>query len=533
VKNLQRTLIIGCSALALAGCGADEIVSPGTGGNVTINNPAPPPPPPPPPPTTALITPAPNCPTIAGGTIQDLATISGPTGEYRRCRLPTDITASSTLPNVAGLVYELNGQTNVGVDQGFSSTNTEVVLEIEPGVIVIADGSDFLNINRGNQLEAVGTQTSPIIFTSRQNLQGQVNIDSSSQWGGVILSGRAPVAQGCARGGPNGNDCQRAVEGAPNEILYGGSNSADNSGTISYVQIRFSGVALAPDAELQSLTTGGVGSGTTINNVMSFNSSDDGAEFFGGTVNVRRFIAVGAEDDSLDTDNGVKGTFDEVLVVQRSTIADTVIEQDSSAGASAKNDTPRTNVRINNATLISNSTGGDGLIRLRSGASDFGLYNSLLVDLRTNAPADWGCLKVDDNETINQAANPAIDEAGPFEFQSVAFDCPTNFFDTSRRAATEAQVDAGAGNDKAYTNTLQRLTGVTTGAAFINGANENSYLPIFDVSAVSAFYANSTRGYIGAVPSEAANWAEGWTCNSAVVTLGLNNTGSCLSMPTS
>ena len=80
MKNLQRTLIIGCSALALAGCGADEIVSPGTGGNVTINNPAPPPPPPPPP-TTGQITPASSCPSITNPTgLNDLGTITGPTG---------------------------------------------------------------------------------------------------------------------------------------------------------------------------------------------------------------------------------------------------------------------------------------------------------------------------------------------------------------------------------------------------------------------------------------------------------------------
>ena len=59
---------------------------------------------------------------------------------------------------------------------------------------------------------------------------------------------------------------------------------------------------------------------------------------------------------------------------------------------------------------------------------------------------------------------------------------------------------------------------------------EATYNPIFDANAVSSFFPTG-RSYIGAVPSEAANWAEGWTCNSATVTLGLNNTGSCDTLP--
>ncbi|GAB5348195.1 hypothetical protein [Alteriqipengyuania sp. 357] len=523
MKNLHRTLVLGCSALALAGCGADEIVSPGTGGNVTINNPTPPPAPSPTPaPTSSLVTPAADCPQIANPVqLLDLGTITGPTGEYRRCRLPASFTASSTLPYQEGVLYELNGQTDVGVDQGFASTGTVVTLDIEPGVIVFASGNDFLNVNRGNKLVANGTASQPIIFTSRQNVEGSTSADTSGQWGGIILSGRAPVTD-CFVGNEAANTCQRIVEGATNQILYGGTDSADSSGSLSYVQIRFSGFALSNGDELQSLTTGGVGSGTTFNNIMTYNSSDDGAEFFGGTVRGKRFIMVGAEDDSLDTDTGVKAFFDELLIVQRSTASDTVIEQDSDGNEESA---PRTNTQINNATFVVNSANGDRGIRIR-GSSDFSLFNSLIWDQGGSTP----CLNVQ-GVSLNRAAG-ANDESGPVAFNSVALDCATDFRDGGGNTAAqvETRFDAGTGNTKDFSNTLQRLSGVTTGAPFINGANENGYTPIFDAAAVSSFF--TTRTYIGAITSEAENWAEGWTCNSAVVVLGADNTGSCDSLPT-
>ena len=449
MKNLHRSLVIGCSALALAGCGADEIVSPGTGGNVTINNPAPAPTPTPTPtPTSNLVTPAASCPQIANPVqLLDLGTISGPTGEYRRCRLPQSFTASTTLPNQPGLLYELNGQTDVGVDQGFGSTNTAVTLDIEPGVIVFASGNDFLNVNRGNRLNALGTESDPIIFTSRQNVEGSTSADTSGQWGGIILSGRAPVVD-CVQGSEAANTCERRVEGATNQILYGGTQTNDNSGTLSYVQIRFSGFALSNGDELQSLTTGGVGSGTTLNNIMTYNSSDDGAEFFGGNINGRRFIMVGAEDDSLDTDTGVKAFFDQLLVVQRSTASDTVIEQDSDGNEDVA---PRTHTRINNATFVVNSASGDRGIRIR-GSSDFSLFNSLVWDQAGN---NGGCLNVQ-GASVTAAANPAVDEAGPATFNSVALDCATDFRGGggSTVAQIEALFNAGAGNDASFTNSL-------------------------------------------------------------------------------
>lgn len=52
----------------------------------------------------------------------------------------------------------------------------------------------------------------------------------------------------------------------------------------------------------------GVGSGTTINFVEAYQGSDDGFEFFGGTVNTSNLISFGNEDDQFDWTEGWNGT---------------------------------------------------------------------------------------------------------------------------------------------------------------------------------------------------------------------------------
>ena len=115
----RNLLFLAASVAVLTACGAEEISSPGSGGNINITNNTPPPPPPPPPPTVTLVTPAPGCPTIddpAG--LKDLGTITGPTGTYRNCELPARITRSSRLSKIPGLLYSIGGRVDVGTDLG-------------------------------------------------------------------------------------------------------------------------------------------------------------------------------------------------------------------------------------------------------------------------------------------------------------------------------------------------------------------------------------------------------------------------------
>src|SRR5690606_17814261 len=108
----------------------------------------------------------------------------------------------------------------------------DVTLTIDPGVILYGEsGPSWLNVNRGNKIQAVGTATQPIIFTSRDNVQGLNTESSSGQWGGVVLSGRAPITDCAATGAaPGTNACERQTEGAVDDALYGGALADDNSG---------------------------------------------------------------------------------------------------------------------------------------------------------------------------------------------------------------------------------------------------------------------------------------------------------------
>lgn len=515
--KFKHSLILGCSALAVASCGPDEIVSPGTGGNVVINNPTPSPTPTPTP-TSGNVTPANGCPTISDAQgLTDDGTISGPTGEYRVCTMPARINASITLPYIEGLLYRINGRVDVGTDGGPSPDasdgldDTDVELTIEPGVIIYAAGSSFLNVNRGNTIQANGTADRPIIFTSRDNVLGLNGASSSGQWGGVVLSGRAPVTDCIAAGATPGSvNCERQVEGAADPAIFGGATANDSSGSMTYVQIRYSGFVLSGDNELQSLTTGGIGSGTTLENIMSYNSSDDGVEFFGGRVNVKNLIVVGAEDDSIDTDTGVKANLQYVIAIQRPGAGDTIIEADSD---NAFNDsTPRQNTRISNATFV-HQNANDQVVRIR-GFADYSIANSVIWS-RNDTP----CLRVDGQEELTRTAG--ADEAGPVAFDSLVLDCSAPFRDSSGATAADIQAvfDAGTNNNSAFTNTLSML--------FQNGSNENG-VPVFDVTAWSSFFELASN--IGAVFPGNDTWVNGWTCNSATVTFDSAVSG-CASLP--
>ena len=523
MTKLSRSLILGSSILALAACGPDEIASPGTGGNITINNPpATPTPTPTPTTTTSLVTPANGCPTISDAQgLTDEGTITGPEGEWRVCATPLRFNTSSTLQQIPGLLYRLPGEVSVGTDGGAAPdasdglSDTDVTLTIEPGVIIYAAGSSFLNVTRGNAIDAAGTQDMPIIFTSRDNILGLNNDDSSGQWGGVVLSGRAPVTDCVAPGATPGTvACERQVEGAVSPSFFGGATNDDSSGSMEFVQIRYSGFVLSGDNELQSLTTGGTGSGTTLANIQSVNSSDDGVEFFGGFVNIKRLIVAGAEDDSLDTDTGVKANLQFVIAAQRAGVGDGIVEADSNNGL--QDQTPRQNTTIANATFIQRSD-NDHTLRIRGG-TDYGLYNTLVWDASANGAP---CVRIDLSETLD-AANAATDEVGPPRFQSVALDCATDFRDGSggtTAAQAEAAFDLGAGNDKSFVNTLVN--------GYLNGANEDGFATIFDVTALGSFF--EPANFIGAV-SSADDWTQGWTCDSSAVSFG-GNTGSCTSIP--
>ncbi len=530
MKNFQGLLLVGCSALALAGCGPSDIASPGTGGDVIINNPAPTPTSTPTSGTGNVVAAA-GCPTIADAQgLSDQGTISGPTGTWRVCRLPNLIKTSTTLPKVAGLLYEINGRVNVGCDGGFTAptaaapvtsttvgcstpltADTNVTLTVAPGTILFGGtGQSWLAVNRGNKINATGSANAPIVFTSRDNVLGLNDDSSQGQWGGVVLLGRAPVTD-CNVGSVASNTCERDTEGSADLARFGGTNAADNSGRMSFVQIRYSGFVLGANRELQALTTEGIGSGTVLDHIHSHNSSDDGMEAFGGSVNMKYYVATGADDDSLDVDTGSQFNLQYALLLPRSGKGDALFEIDSNGNEA---DTPRTKLNVVNFVAIQPVTSSDneandqaaGLFR---GNSDTTLANGLIV-----APSNE-CIRLN-----GSGGTPASLTA-----RSVQLVCnATKFIGSgSFTAATVASAfGTGAnGNNDAFTSTLTSL--------FVNGANEDA-VAAFAATSLSSFFEVPAPNRIGAAWSGNTTWYNGWTCNSSTANLGGGS--SCTSLPT-
>ncbi|KPL68618.1 hypothetical protein SZ64_11205 [Erythrobacter sp. SG61-1L] len=520
MKNIHRSLVIGCSLLALSACGPDDLGSPGVNGDINtgpINVGGSPTPTP----TGATgVTPAADCPTLAGGdNLLNNGTITGPTGTYRVCTLPSLFTADATLPAVSGVVYEINGRVDVGRDDGptadnsDSVTGTKVNLTIQKGAILYGaagvSGGSYMIVNRGSKLTAVGERASPIIFTAEADVKGEAQDDTSALWGGIVLLGRAPVAD-CFAGGINQADqtkCEMRVEGIANNIpFFGGNTPADSSGNLQYIQIRYSGFTLELGSELQSLTLGGVGSGTTLDYIQSYNSSDDGVEFFGGHPNVKHFVAVGAEDDSFDVDSGAQLDLQFALAVQRDNVGDKALENDSppddkGPGTTIPDAMPRTMTRISNFTFWATSTGK--AIEAR-GAGDFTLANGVIYK---PAASTQSC--------TNDNGNTGGGRGALVKFYSVELDCAAN-------SATNTAVANGSGNSFA----VNTLTG-----KYLNGDKEMTFTPIYDATAgFSSFF--TAAAYVGAVARPAGAdlaWTKGWTCDSTTVSFGSGV--SCKSLP--
>jgi len=386
------------------------------------------------------------------------------------------------VPQRAGTIYSLGGRTDVGDDQGSNPAAPiagaqDGTLTIEAGVTIFgSSGADFIVVNRGSQIFAEGTATAPIVMTSRQSIEGTTGEDSIGQWGGLVILGRAPIAA-CPGGvTPPNIACEAQVEGT--SAFYGGNTPADNSGRLRYFRIQHSGFEVLPGNELNGITLAGVGSGTTMEYIQVHNSSDDGIEPFGGTVNLRYVVLTGNDDDSFDTDTGYRGAVQFMIVRQRANGGDRMFES-SGAGDNALFTRPV----ISNVTAIGRPNGGDALL-LNTGHA-MQLYNSVVT-------GSAACLDIDDDESVNN---------GP-AFNSVHFSCPIAFRDDSNVTGAQAAAifNAGANNTANGTSTLN---------GFVNGTNENG-VDFTPVNSVRAFLQDVD--YIGAVRDSSDTWWQGWTC---------------------
>lgn len=291
--------------------------------------------------------------------------------------------------NITANTTWATGQTVLLQGQIYVKGNS--VLTIQPGVVVMgskAVAGSGLFVTTGSKLIANGTVNQPIVFTSDQPAGSKTTGD----WGGVILMGLA--ATNASLGINN-------IEGiAPSpDTQYGGGatpNPNDNSGSLQYVRIEYPGYVYAANKEINGLTFGAVGAGTTIDYVQVSYSNDDSFEWFGGNVNCKHLVAYRGLDDDFDTDNGYSGYVQFILGVRDPAVAD-VPAVSTSEGFESDNDptgsaaTPITRAIFSNATMIGPYRGNSSQViaagyrrgaRLRRNTQE-NIFNSIFMDYKS------------------------------------------------------------------------------------------------------------------------------------------------------
>lgn len=409
------------------------------------------------------------------------AKIESVDGATTTCQLSGRLTANLTLTN--DKLWALDGPVFVGGDN-----TTPATLTIDAGTTVYgSNGGDYLVVSRGSKIEATGTATAPILFTSKQDVLEQT--EGSGQWGGMVILGNAPSNKCPATG-----DCSLQVEGVVSGGTFGGTNAEDNSGTLNYVVVKNAGFEVAPDNELNGITFAGVGSGTMVDYIQVHANADDGVEFFGGTVNVKHVVLTANKDDSVDWDNGYSGNMQFVLIKHANA------DGEANRGIEADNDkdmskTPVSNPTIANITFIGNeftSTDKDSEGFYFREGTKVTMHNAVITG------AGGECLEVE-GETTNPNGQDYLAN-NEINITNSVIACGENF-----------KFGAGDVDLSTWWNAAARNNSVAANkAAVLNGIYTIDTTAPADAKAVhGAFF--DTTDFIGAVKDADSDWTKGWT----------------------
>lgn len=427
-------------------------------------------------------------------------------GDTENLILSGKITSNTTLKankiyKLRGLVYVTNGAT----------------LTIEPGTKIVgeADKNGALIITRGSKIMAEGTAANPIIFTSEKPSPKR------GDWAGVVILGNAPT--NASFGGANGvGEIEGGINNSEGLGLYGGTNAADNSGVLKYVRIEYAGYAFLPDKEINGLTFGGVGNGTTVDYVEVAYANDDSFEWFGGTVNCSHLISYKGLDDDFDTDNGFSGNVQFGIAVRDSQVADVsgsnAFESDNDANGSTL--APQTSATFSNMTIIGpiNSAAPGSINALFQNAlqirrnSSISVFNSvftgfpvgLFIDATKGSPTDnniVGNKLFFENNVL--AGNTTPLKFGPSTSTPTTYTLAdlTTWFNAKGNTILASTADVKLAGAWAPAGTTPNFT-PTAGSPLLTGGS-------FTNPKLATWFTQVT--YKGAVKDATDTWYAGWT----------------------
>jgi hypothetical protein len=391
------------------------------------------------------------------------------------------------------------------------------VLTIEAGTVIKGmtgtpgdpNTISALFITRGAQINASGTRTQPIIFTSDQDdvtLPDDLPIYARGLWGGLVILGNTVLNAALNSDGNASSPKYDVFEAMPDIQIggqfvhrYGGNNDEDNSGVLRYVSIRHAGFKVTTDKELNGLTLACVGRGTTIDHVEMYAAADDGVEFFGGTVNTKYLVSAFNDDDAFDVDQGYRGMNQFWFAIQEPGTKDNGGEWNGVPKELVVSNTPLANFEIYNATWVGAGTGttlNRGLL-VRDYAAPM-LHNSILTEFGGNGinvdpDSGWfltnGLIQIDNNIWWN-FASPLAETANA---QVYLFD------DTSKsnRQVDPMLVSISRGNNPLYRLDPRLQAGSPALSSPRTPPSNGFYSPV---------------AYKGAFKD--VNWASGWTALS-------------------
>ncbi len=357
-------------------------------------------------------------------------------------------------------------------------------LTVEAGTTIKGTEGSALVIEQDAMIIAEGDADAPIVMTSIQAEDARGRGD----WGGLVLLGSAPtnLAGGVGQ-----------AEGFSNPPAYGGTDAAHNCGSLEFLRVEWAGFAIAEGSELNGITFYACGTDTSVSYVQVHMGADDGIEMFGGGFNADHIVVTGAEDDSIDCDQGFQGSLQYVFIHQDPAIGDNAFEW-SNQGTDFSA-TPTTSPSVANATIVGSGSGGDKSkgLTLKEGAeatlvnSVFGNFTNELVflqNLETQRIAESGGMVIEANVLFDSGA-PGVDDADGSDITWTSDDLQTFLDDGGNLDADPMLASTQWGSPDI---TLMAGSPAETGA----------------VDPGAGFEATD---YVGAIEPGGENWTLGWT----------------------
>ena len=385
---------------------------------------------------------------------------------------------------------------NVYVLDGFCFVNSGQTLTIEAGTVVKGksgqgEASSALIIAKGGKIMAEGTAAKPIIFTAEADkLDGNIANDARGLWGGVIVLGKAQL---------NTVPAEQQIEGIPTTETrgaYGGTDDSDNSGVLKYISIRHGGTDIGAGNEINGLTLGAVGTGTTIDYIEILANADDGIECFGGKPTLKHVLVNNCADDGLDYDQGFRGNV-QFYCVLGATDGNRCGEHDG--GTDPETGTPYALPQIYNVTYIGVASNDNcHIMTFRDNAGGY-YYNSIFVDCYKGIDIEY-LASGDDSYKQFEDGNLKIENNVFYNIAGETTDANPNTF-------LKSGADGGATQDAVLANYFSDAnnTVVDPGVSQTNPVPTNAQTTNL-ATYPAGFEAVTYKGAFGTT-----NWAQDWT----------------------